>query len=96
MSLIDKIEKLQKKPEPYRRRVLFITTILIMVLIIIFWVSFLDFSLEKEKIATKKNPEPFDVIKKDLGTLKNNTVSFWTRAKGLLNELNKLYGEEKR
>ncbi|RJQ30741.1 hypothetical protein C4572_03670 [Candidatus Parcubacteria bacterium] len=56
MSLIDKIENLQKKPEHIKRRVLFASLFVIMFLVVTVWVSTLKISLgsseEESQVAS--------------------------------------------
>ena len=61
MSLIEKIENLQKKPESIRRRILFASVIVLMFVIVIVWIFTLNlFSKNKEKAET--NHTPFNVF----------------------------------
>ncbi len=62
MSLITKIENLQKKPETVRRRVLFMTLAIIMFTVIVIWVSTLNISSKTEE-NKQTNYAPFDVFK---------------------------------
>lgn len=62
MSLITKIENLQKKPETVRRRVLFVTLAIIMFTVIVIWVSTLNISSKTEE-NKQTNYAPFDVFK---------------------------------
>lgn len=62
MSLITKIENLQKKPETVRRRVLFVTLAIIMFTVIVIWVSTLKISSRAEE-NKQTNYAPFDVFK---------------------------------
>lgn len=62
MSLIKKIENLQKKPETVRRRILFITLAVIMFTVIVIWVSTFKISLRTEE-NKQTNYAPFDVFK---------------------------------
>lgn len=48
MSLIDKIEDLQNKPEHCRRRVLVASVLIIMSAVVLIWVSTIKFSLAKQ------------------------------------------------
>jgi Tfp pilus assembly protein PilO len=57
MSLINKIENLQKKPESIRRRILFVSIIAIMFVIIVVWIFTLNLSLSNnEKNETSYTP----------------------------------------
>jgi len=62
MSLITKIENLQKKPETVRRKVLFVTLAIIMFTVIVIWVSTLKISLKTEE-NKQTNYAPLDVFK---------------------------------
>lgn len=53
MSLINKIENLQKKPEHYRYKILITSLIIIMSVIIFVWVSVISLSFEPK--MEKKN-----------------------------------------
>lgn len=63
MSLISKIENLQKRPESVRRRVLFIVIAMVMFFVVSAWVFTLKFSLNREE--NKNNQAaiaPFKII----------------------------------
>jgi len=57
MSLINKIEDLQKKPESIRRRILFMSVIAVMFLVVVVWIFTLNLSLKSsEKSETSFTP----------------------------------------
>jgi hypothetical protein len=57
MSLINKIENLQKKPESIRRRILFVSVIAIMFVVVVVWIFTLNLSLNSsEKSETSYTP----------------------------------------
>jgi hypothetical protein len=62
MSLITKIENLQKKPESVRRRILFISMMIIMFAVIVIWISTFKIALKTEKDA-QNNYAPLAVFK---------------------------------
>ena len=61
MSLVDKIENLQKKPESVRRRVLFFSVMVTMFLIITIWVSTLKIS-SKDDQKVEASYTPVDIF----------------------------------
>lgn len=61
MSLIDKIENLQKKPESIRRRILFFSITTIMFIIIAVWIFSFNLSSKNEK-KEEAGSSPFGVI----------------------------------
>ena len=65
MSLIDKIENVQKKPDYIKKRILFIAVALIMFVIIAVWVSTLNITVGVEESREEKGAfaSPFTVIK---------------------------------
>ena len=67
MSLINKIENLQKKPESIRRRILFVSIIAIMFVIVVVWIFTLNLSLKNgEKSETSYTPfKVFEGLVKD-------------------------------
>ncbi|MBI2610192.1 hypothetical protein HYW53_03375 [Candidatus Giovannonibacteria bacterium] len=65
MGLIDKIEDLRQKPERTRKKVLFLTVGLCMILVLTFWVSNLSFGKNKiAKNAGDSQPSPWAVLRK--------------------------------
>jgi len=84
MWLIDKIESLQKKPESIRRRILFVSMVVIMFVIVAVWIFSLSFSLKsKEKSETSFTPfKIFGGLVKDaynvsLGGVKSAVDQIW-------------------
>jgi hypothetical protein len=70
MSLLEKIENLQKKPEAIRRRILFCSVATIMFIIISIWVITLKYSTPTSEEDKDANIGPFRV----LGELFKETV----------------------
>lgn len=75
MSFLDKIEKIQKKPEHVRYKILFISVAVIMFAIIFVWVSVVKLSFEpkiekKESVVSPIN-SAFGFIKDISGTIKD-------------------------
>jgi hypothetical protein len=86
MSLINKIENLQKKPEAIRRRILVASVIAIMFLVVVVWIFSLNLSLEKEqKNETSFTPfKIFGGLVKDAydvsaGSVKSAIDNLWTQ-----------------
>lgn len=77
---MDKIENLQKKPESYRRKVLFFSLIVIMAAIISIWIFTLSLSsLEEKSQATGSSP--VEVLGEDLDNLKNTIKNSFNQIK---------------
>jgi hypothetical protein len=74
MGVLDFLEKLQKKSEASRRRILALTLFAIMAAIVIIWFTTFDLSL-KNQDALKSVAGPFGFLKQDLsdfyGYIKN-------------------------
>ena len=75
MSLLDQLEKIQKKPEPTRQKIMVAAVIIIMAAIILIWSSTIDLSLEKtdykqtQKTGAKDyNSGPFIILKKSFAS----------------------------
>lgn len=62
MSLMDKIEDLQKKPEPVRKKILFFSMAVIIFIIIVVWISIFKISL-KTKEQNQADYAPLKVFK---------------------------------
>jgi hypothetical protein len=58
------IEKLQKKPEAYRKKILAISLFLIMGVIVAVWLTIFNLDFRSEEL--KKVSAPFNLIKEDL------------------------------
>lgn len=94
MSLIDKIENLQKKPEPYKRKILFASMLAFMFLVVFIWFTTFNFSLSNgNDIEITKAYTPFQVLKNDLGSIKDNLKSSAGNIKNLFNQLKNENGE---
>jgi len=79
MDIFESIEKLQKKPEAYRKRVALATAFIIIGIIIFVWLT--TFNLPKTNNAEiKKVAAPFSFIKEDIlnfyGFFKENIKRF--------------------
>jgi len=61
MSLMNKIENLQKKPEAIRRRVLFVSVVAIMFMVVVIWIFSLNFSLKSQE-KNETSFTPFKVL----------------------------------
>lgn len=77
---MDKIENLQKKPESYRRKVLFFSLIIIMAVIISIWIFTLNLSPSEEKIHTVSF-SPIQVLGEDFNNLKNTIKNSFNQIK---------------
>ncbi|MBI4692237.1 MAG: hypothetical protein HY773_02240 [Candidatus Terrybacteria bacterium] len=62
MSILDKIENLQKKPEPVRKKILFISMAVIFFIVIVVWISIFKISL-RPKGQNQADYAPFMVFK---------------------------------
>jgi len=62
MSILDKIENLQKKPEPVRKKILFVSMAMIFFIIIVVWISIFKISL-RPKEQNQADFTPFRVFK---------------------------------
>lgn len=65
MSLMDKIENIQKKPDYIKKRILFVVVSIIMFIIIAVWVSTLNISVGVEESREKQESfaSPFAIIR---------------------------------
>ena len=72
MSLIDFIQKIQKRPRYLRLQILWLTVLVSMIFIVSLWVVSLKYSLPMtaEKTKTSGEIQPFAEIKKELPSLK--------------------------
>lgn len=77
MPILDTIEKIQKKPLYYRKRVLFFTTSIITGIIAVIWFETFDFNLNP--VDSKAVSEEF----KPLSEIKNSISDFFGEAKKL-------------
>ncbi|MFA4890532.1 MAG: hypothetical protein WC587_02795 [Candidatus Paceibacterota bacterium] len=87
MSLIDKVENLQKKPESYRKKILAASVLVFMGLIVFVWLITLNFSLGAEAEGTKDAYTPFQILGKDLMGVKDNLNASVGEIKGLFNQI---------
>jgi len=75
--MLDYIENLRRKPLAYRKRVLFLATSVITGLIVLVWLSTLNFNYNfngEEEVAIEEQLKPVDEIK-------TNIVSFYDSVK---------------
>ncbi|MBU3925656.1 hypothetical protein KJ763_00605 [Patescibacteria group bacterium] len=92
MSLIDKIENLQKKPEAYRKKVLFASLTVIMILIIAIWISTFNLSFsKKQKEEMTSSVAPLEVLKGDWDDLKETAGSPIKDIKNIFNSIKDNY-----
>lgn len=68
MGILDFLEKLQKKSEASRRRILALALFAIMAAIVIIWFTTFDLSL-KNQSALKSAAGPFGFLKEDFSDL---------------------------
>jgi len=80
MPLMDKIENLQKKPESYKKKVLFFSLIIIMAVIISVWIFTLSLS-SSEKNSQIISSSPMQVLKEDFNNLKNTIKNSFNQIK---------------
>ena len=59
MAIIDNIEKLHKKPDHIKRRILLASVFVVMFIIVSVWVSTLRITLGEKAKKTAKFPRPF-------------------------------------
>ncbi len=74
MTLLDKIEELQKKPENYRKKVLVVLMILIMSAVAAVWVSTVNLSVGEVGESKKKSGveyAPLNVLKEGVVNIKD-------------------------
>ncbi len=64
MDIFAFIEKLQKKPESERRKILLVSVISIMIIIIAVWLTTIRLNFQNE--GTKNIAGPFEFIKQDI------------------------------
>ncbi len=62
MGVLDFIEKLQKKPESSRRKIVFLSALVITGLIFVFWFTVSNLSLGQNQ---KKIKDPFESLKEE-------------------------------
>ena len=84
MSLIDNIEKLHKKPDHIKRRILLVSVFVLMFIIVSVWVSTLRISSGKESPKDSRISSPLSVF---LGTVKDGVD---VGISGVVDSVNKL------
>lgn len=91
MSLINKIEKIQKKPESYRKKILFLSLFLCMAVIVGVYLITLKFSFSSQQ---EKQPmaAPMEVVSDDFARAKESIGSSFSEVKNFFNHLNS-YGQ---
>ena len=84
MSLIDNIEKLHKKPDHIKRRILLVSVFVLMFIVVSVWVSTLRITLGKESPKDSQVSSPLSVF---LGTIKDGVD---VGISGVVDSVNKL------
>ena len=92
MSLIDKIENIQKKPEHIKRRILFVSVSLIMFVIIAIWATTFKMTTSGDKSPEGSIASPLAVFG---GILSEGYNAGAEGLKKVLNGFSKDYGEGK-
>lgn len=87
MSLIDKVENLQKKPKPYRKKILAVSVLFFMSVVVFVWLTTLDFSLGAKEEEIKETYTPFQILGKDLIGVKDNLKSSVGEIKNLFGQI---------
>lgn len=87
MSLIDKVENLQKKPKPYRKKILAVSVLFFMSMVVFVWLTTLDFSLGAKAEEIKETYTPFQILGKDLIGVKDNLKSSVGEIKNLFGQI---------
>jgi len=92
MSLLNKLETIQKKPERIKRRILFFSLFMLMFIITAVWVSTLKVTLGSKEDSAKKTSisSPFSVFKDIIGDSVGMGVD---GVKDSLGKLKQSYGE---
>jgi len=63
MSLLDKIEQMQKLPERRRKRILSVSVAVFMAVVIAIWITGIHYSFnESGKSEAKNAPKPFSIV----------------------------------
>lgn len=89
MSFLDKLEKIQNKPEPERKKILAISLTVGMILITAIWLINFRYSIKTAEETKKENkaPEPLSLIfsgaKNSAAELKNNVKEKWKEIKNI-------------
>ncbi len=91
MSLIDKIEKIQKKPELYRKKILFVSLFFCMVFIIGIYIITLKYSFSFQK-ENKSVAAPIEVLSGDFSKAKESIGSGFGEVKDFFSNINS-YGQ---
>jgi len=91
MSFLNKLEEIQNKPEPERKKILAIGLVVGMVLITAIWLINFRYSIKTtEKTAENKVLEPFSLI---LSGAKNSAAELKRNLKEKLGEISNLSAE---
>jgi hypothetical protein len=69
MSFLDQIEKIQKKPEVIRQKILAITVISIMIVIILIWTKTIDLSLNNPVKSEQLSKTKTKILDEEIGPL---------------------------
>lgn len=91
MPLIDKIEKIQKKPESYRKKILFASLFLCMSVIVCVYFITLKFSFSFEK-KNESIAAPVEVLSGDFSKAKESIGSSFGEVKDFFSSIN-FYGQ---
>lgn len=71
MGFLEFIEKVQKKPEPFRQKLALFSVAIITILIIFVWLSLSGFVLREKEAGKTASPDPFSVIKESVKEIRN-------------------------
>ena len=76
MSLMNKIEDLQKKPEAIRRRILVVSIIALMFAVVVIWIFSLNFSLNSGQ-KNETSFTPFKIVGGLVGDVYDAFDNLW-------------------
>ncbi|MEK7596142.1 MAG: hypothetical protein AAB564_01145 [Patescibacteria group bacterium] len=89
MSFLDKLEEIQNRPEPERKKIMAISLVVGMVLITAIWLVNFRYSIKTAEKTEEENkvPEPLSLIfsgaKNSAAELKNNVKEEWKKLKNI-------------
>jgi len=92
MSFVDNIEKLHKKPDHIKRRILFIGVFVMMFVIVSVWVSTLRVTLGGENKKKNQVPSPLSVF---FGIIKEGVDAGVNGMMGSVGKIKQDYGAKK-
>jgi preprotein translocase subunit SecF len=78
MSLMNKIENLQKKPEAIRRRILVVSIVAVMFLVVVIWIFSLNFSLGSDE-KNETSFTPFKIVGGLVGDVYDAFDNLWSQ-----------------